>query len=90
MKTCGDLLETARTFPASLRIRDAERLARCFGFEMVRQRGSHRLFKAASIREIVNLQDRGGMAKPYQVRQIVKLIDLYGLTWNEENDEARR
>ena len=35
-----------------------------------RVRGSHHLFDKEGILEIVNLQSRGGHAKPYQVRQV--------------------
>ena len=36
-----------------------------------------------SIVEIVNLQSRGGQAKPYQVRQVRQLILKYKLGGND-------
>ena len=53
-------------------------LMRHLGFEE-RVRGSHHLFDKEGIVEIVNLQSRGGQAKPYQVRQVRQLILKYKL-----------
>ena len=53
-------------------------LIRYLGFEE-RVRGSHHLFDKEGILEIVNLQSRGGQAKPYQVRQVRQLILKYKL-----------
>ena len=44
-----------------------------------RVRGSHHLFGKEGFVEIVNLQSRGGHAKPYQVRQVRRLILKYKL-----------
>ena len=51
---------------------------RYLGFEE-RVRGSHHLFDRKGVVEIVNLQSRGGHAKPYQVRQVRRLILKYKL-----------
>ena len=51
---------------------------RYLGFEE-RIRGSHHLFVKEGIGEIINLQSRGGHAKPYQVRQVRQLILKYKL-----------
>lgn len=53
-------------------------LMRYLGFEE-HVRGSHHLFDREGIVEIVNLQSQGGHAKPYQVRQIRRLILKYKL-----------
>ena len=44
-----------------------------------RVRGSHHLFDKAGIVEIINIQSRGGQAKPYQVRQVRNVILKYKL-----------
>jgi len=36
--------------------------------------------------EILNFQDVEGKAKPYQVRQLIKIIEKYGLL--EDGDDA--
>jgi hypothetical protein len=48
-------------------------LLRRLGFEM-RTRGSHHIFFRAGVEEILNLQPRGGNAKPYQVKQVRNVI----------------
>jgi predicted RNA binding protein YcfA (HicA-like mRNA interferase family) len=50
-----------------------------FGFRESRVRGSHHIFIHPEVREIVNLQDVGGKAKPYQIRQFLTLIERYNL-----------
>lgn len=44
-----------------------------------RIRGDHHIFCRADIEEIVNLQPKGSLAKPYQVKQVRGLILRYGL-----------
>jgi hypothetical protein len=76
---CAALLAQARANPASLRFTQACTLAECFGWVVARQRGSHRIFKRPGSARLLNLQDVNGMAKPYQVRQLLAAIeDLEG------------
>jgi predicted RNA binding protein YcfA (HicA-like mRNA interferase family) len=44
-----------------------------------RQRGSHHVFNHVAIPEILNLQARGSDAKPYQVRQVRRILLKYRL-----------
>jgi len=37
-------------------------------------KGSHRIFVKEGIREMLNFQEVKGKAKPYQVRQFIKII----------------
>jgi len=48
------------------------------GFEE-RIRGDHHIFSREGIVEIINLQPKGGRAKPYQVKQVRDLILKYKL-----------
>lgn len=48
------------------------------GFE-TRTRGSHHIFFRKGIAERINLQCDGDKAKPYQVRQVRRIISEYGL-----------
>ena len=63
---------------ANIRFDALRALLRYLGFEE-RVRGSHHLFDKEGIEEIVNLQSRRGHAKPYQVRQVRRLILKYRL-----------
>jgi hypothetical protein len=52
------------------------------GYALDRKRGSHLIYRHSSRRDLplVNLQEgQAGKAKPYQVRQVVGLIDAYKL-----------
>jgi hypothetical protein len=44
-----------------------------------RIRGSHHIFTHSIAEEILNLQPKGSMAKPYQVRQVRNVIVKYRL-----------
>jgi hypothetical protein len=39
------------------------------------------------MRELLNLQDVQGEAKPYQVRQLLQLIERYNLCLKDDEDE---
>ena len=42
-------------------------------------RSSHHIFVHPEVSELVNIQDVNGVAKPYQVRQFLKLMERYNL-----------
>ena len=74
------LFELARRNPAGLRFFEACRLAECFGWELSMRLWIHSLFKRPGATVLINLQNVRGMAKPYQVRQLVRAIkELEGL-----------
>lgn len=50
-----------------------------FGFRLARVKGGHHIFVHADIPELVNLQEVTGKAKPYQIRQFIKLIERYNM-----------
>lgn len=54
-------------------------LVEAFGFRLSRSSGGHHIFPRAGLPELVNLQDVGGQAKPYQIRQFLKLGERYNL-----------
>ena len=77
------LLQTALNNPQGLRFPEALALAEAFGFQLDRITGSHRILKRAGIPELVNLHNVRGMAKPYQVRQLLKLVERHNLPLSE-------
>jgi hypothetical protein len=72
-------LEKARGGSRNLHFADVVRLAERFGFRLVRTRGSHHIFTHDDMAELLNLQSVGGQAKPYQVRQLLHLVERYNL-----------
>lgn len=67
----------------NVRFADFVALIEAHGFRLSRVSGSHHIFVHPSVPELVNLQDVGGQAKPYQMSQALKLIERYGLTMEE-------
>ena len=63
---------------------DMINLVEGFGFKQMRVTGSHHIFAHPAIQELVNLQDVKGEAKPYQIRQFLKLIERYNLKLEDE------
>jgi len=53
-------------------------LLRSLGFSE-RTRGSHHVFARPGVDELLNLQQDGGKAKPYQVRQVRHVVLKYNL-----------
>jgi predicted RNA binding protein YcfA (HicA-like mRNA interferase family) len=58
---------------------DMRSLVEDLGFELRRVSGSHHIFIHPDVPELLNLQDARGQAKPYQVRQLLRLIERYDL-----------
>jgi hypothetical protein len=48
-------------------------------------RGSHHIFEHAAMAENINLQEVDGKAKPYQIRQFLRLIERYNLRLEDES-----
>jgi hypothetical protein len=46
--------------------------------------GSHHIFSRPDVEEILNLQPRGGQAKPYQVKQVRQIVLKYKLGGEDE------
>lgn len=63
----------------NIRFGDMTALVVAFGFRHVRTSGSHHIFSRSGIPELINLQEVYGQAKPYQVRQFMKLVERYNL-----------
>ena len=59
--------------------RDFSALVTAFGFREARIEGSHHIFQHTDIAEQLNLQDVRGEAKPYQIRQFLRLVERFDL-----------
>ena len=74
------LLQKLLASPANVRFEDLCRLVEGFGFSLDRVSGSHHIYIHPDVDELVNLQEVGGEAKPYPVRQFLKLVERHNLT----------
>ncbi len=68
----------------NVRFSDMVGLVEAFGFELSRTDGSHHIFTRTGIPELVNLQNVHGEAKPYQVRQFLRLVERHNLLLENE------
>lgn len=74
------LLETLLQGQRSLSFRDLERLLRALGFELDRISGSHRIYVHPKAPRPLPIQpDKSGEAKRHQVKQLLELVESYGL-----------
>ena len=55
-----------------------------FGFRLARISGSHHIYIHPAIPELVNLQEVKGEAKPYQIRQFLRIVERYNLRLEDE------
>lgn len=80
------LLAKVRSNPRDVRFADLVLLVEAHGFVLDRQTGTgHRVFKHPEVQALLNLQPRhDGKAKPYQVRELLAMVDEYGLMMGED------
>ena len=73
----------------NIRFGDLQVLLEGLGFRLKRISGSHHVYRHSKIPQSVSVQpDNNQQAKPYQLRQLVKLIDEFELKLeNEYEDE---
>jgi len=62
---------------------DFERLLRALGFEHVRTKGSHRQYTHPKVPRAFPVQPESKDAKRYQVRELLELVEAYGLYMEE-------
>jgi len=68
----------------NIKFADLVNLVRGFGLKLSRTEGSHHIFTRLDISELVNLQNVKGQAKPYQMRQFLKLVEKHNLKLEDE------
>jgi predicted RNA binding protein YcfA (HicA-like mRNA interferase family) len=69
------LLEGSR----DVRFEEMLGLVEAFGFRLSRTRGSHHICVHPGVKELLNLQNVKGKAKPYQIQQFLRLVERYNL-----------
>ncbi len=75
-KALLDILTGTRD--ADMSFADLQLVLDRLGFQL-RIRGDHFIYTKDGVEEIINLQPRGGKAKPYQVKQARQIIIKYQL-----------
>lgn len=67
----------------NIRFSEAVKFAEMFGFKLDRVKGSHHIYKHPGIVELINLQNVQGKAKPYQIKQLLEIIERHNLHLEE-------
>ena len=73
------LIEKARNNPTGIRFEELCLLTEQMGFRRRGGKGSHVVYEKDGVEEILTFQNRKGMAKPYQVKQMLAVIEKYRL-----------
>ena len=61
-------------------------LIKAFNFISTSSKGSHFVYKHDNIPNALNVQNKNGEAKPYQVKQFLTMIENYNLKLEDENE----
>lgn len=80
------LYEKLKKNPKNVRFNKLCKAAELFGFKYKGGKGSHRIYVREEVREMLNFQNVGGKAKPYQVRQLIKVIEKNNLLEEKDKD----
>ncbi len=78
------LLEKILAGSKNIRFAEATALAEAFGFRLDRINGSHHIFVHPNIPELINLQDVKGKVKPYQLKQLLSIIEQHNLQMEDQ------
>jgi hypothetical protein len=84
MSKAEKLFAKVRNNPQNVRFNEICKLAEAFSFKYKGGKGSHVVYGRKGVTEIINFQNVNGMAKPYQVKQFLKIIEEYALELKED------
>tara|TARA_R110000868_G_scaffold380784_5_gene647062 strand:+ start:1231 stop:1467 length:237 start_codon:yes stop_codon:yes gene_type:complete len=66
-----------RNSPKTVRFDDACRMAKLLGFRHSHTKGSHKMYARLGESLMLNFQNRDGYIYPYQVSQLIEMMDKY-------------
>lgn len=78
------LLQKLLSGSKNIRFSEAVTCAKAFGFQLSRVTGDHHIYVHPEVPELLSLQDVGGKAKPYQVKQLLQIIERYNLQMEDK------
>ena len=71
-------MQKAVNTPQNIRFNEFKLLLGHYGFQYKSAKGSHLVYKHSEFKRMQTIQDKNGMAKTYQVKQFLEIL--------EEND----
>jgi predicted RNA binding protein YcfA (HicA-like mRNA interferase family) len=78
------LLKKLAVTQSNVKFDELRSLVEGFGFRLSRVNGCHHIFAHPVVDELVNLQRVGSDAKPYQVRQFLRLVERHDLKLGDD------
>ena len=78
------LIQKLLSSSKNIRFSEAQTAIEAFGFQLTRISGSHHIYTHPDVPELINLQNVGGKAKPYQVKQFLEIVERYNLQLEDE------
>lgn len=69
------LLQKLLSWSKNIRFSEVTECVKAVRFRLVRFNGSHHIYNHPDVQELINLQDVKGQAKPYQVKQLLRIIE---------------
>jgi len=73
------LLKKLLSGSKNIRFSEAAAIAEAYGYRLDRVSGSHHIFVHPELPELITLQNVKGKAKPYQIKQLLKIIEKHNL-----------
>lgn len=77
------LLQKLISGSKNVRFSEAVACAESFGFRLDRISGSHHIYVHPDVPELLNLQNVKGKAKPYQIKQLLEIVERFNLQMEE-------
>jgi hypothetical protein len=81
-----NLIASIRENAKNVRYADACKVAEWLGFHAKGQKGSHAAYSKPGESDLLNFQNRKGMIKPYQAKQLQKMIEKYWTSGPESRE----
>jgi len=78
------LIQKLLSSSKNIRFSEAQTAIEAFGFQLTRISGSHHIYTHPDVPELINLQNVGGKAKPYQIKQFLEIVERYNLQLEDE------
>lgn len=89
MTTREKLIASIRSNARNVRYADACKVAEWLGFVAKGQKGDHNAYARPGEAELLNFQNRNGLIKPYQARQLQGMIEKYWQPDASDNESNR-
>ncbi len=81
------ILQKALAGSKNIRFDDFVKLIEAFGFVLERVTGSHHILSHPDVPQTISVQPVNNQAKPYQIKQFLKIVEKYELTLDAQMED---